>query len=221
MRAISALVIIGLILTTTSFAFVDAQDYYERYKPTMSGPNISVTSPQNASVIESNSLQLIFNVTEPQIVKLSPNISPNIIENNGVRNSSDIVRVYYKGDWQNNQTILYSNQNSDIDFLEFNETLSNIPNGRHQLEITSFGSIGLIVAMFGSTYQNNATTTIVFTTNYGEPTPTLSPPTDRNPPHLEPIDYLLPVSVIVAIAVLSVLLYRRHQKTASQNKPNV
>ncbi len=213
MRAKSALVIIGLILTTISFASVDAQDYYERYKPTMSGPNISVASPQNASVIESNSLQLVFTVTEPQIVKLSPNISPNIIENNGVRNSSDIVGVYYKGDWQTKETILYSNQDGDIDFLEFNETLSNIPNGSHQVEITAIGSVDLIVAMFGFTYHNNANTTIVFATNSTELTPTLSPSTDRNAPLLEPIYYLLPVSVIVAvIIVLSILLYRWHRK---------
>src|SRR5665648_194246 len=152
MKAISALLIIGLILSTASFASVDAQDYYELYKPTMSGPNVSVTSPQNNSVINANSLQLIFNVTEPQIVKFSANISPNIIENNGVRNSSDIVSVYYKGDWQTKETILYSNQDSDIDFLEFNETLSSIPDGRHQVEITAIGTVGLIVAMFGFTY---------------------------------------------------------------------
>jgi hypothetical protein len=41
------------------------------------------------------------------------------------------------------------------------------------------------------------------------PTP---PQEDRNPPHLEPIVYLVPVSVIVAIVVLSVLLFRRHRK---------
>ena len=36
----------------------------------------------------------------------------------------------------------------------------------------------------------------------------------RNPPHLEPIDYLLPISVVlVVVFVLSVLLFRRHQKT--------
>ncbi len=38
----------------------------------------------------------------------------------------------------------------------------------------------------------------------------------KNPPHSEPIDYLLPVGVILAIIVIiaiSVLLFRRHQKT--------
>ena len=44
-------------------------------------------------------------------------------------------------------------------------------------------------------------------------TPYLPP---RNAPHLELIDYLLPISVIMAIIiVLSLLLYRRHRKTAN------
>lgn len=50
------------------------------------------------------------------------------------------------------------------------------------------------------------------------PTPTLTPtlpPEDRNPPHLEPIIYLIPISIIVTVVVLSVLLYRRHRKTAN------
>lgn len=48
-------------------------------------------------------------------------------------------------------------------------------------------------------------------------TPTI-PQEDRNPPHLEPIVYLVPVSVIVAIIIFSVLLYRRHRKTTDQTK---
>ena len=44
-------------------------------------------------------------------------------------------------------------------------------------------------------------------------TPT-EPPEDRNPPHLDPIVYLIPVSIIIAVILVSVLLYRRHRKTA-------
>lgn len=49
---------------------------------------------------------------------------------------------------------------------------------------------------------------------YAVSNPTPFPPTDRNAPHLELIDYLLPIGIIVAvIIVLSVLLYRRQCKT--------
>jgi hypothetical protein len=47
-----------------------------------------------------------------------------------------------------------------------------------------------------------------------KPTPT-SPQGDRNAPHLELTDYLLPISIIFAIILFSVLLFRRHQKTAN------
>ena len=42
-------------------------------------------------------------------------------------------------------------------------------------------------------------------------TSTLSP-TDRNAPHLDPIYYLIPVSIIVGIVILSLLLYRKYRK---------
>jgi hypothetical protein len=48
-------------------------------------------------------------------------------------------------------------------------------------------------------------------------TPTL-PPENRNAPNLDPMYYLIPVSVIVAIAVLSVLLYSRHRKNSNLSK---
>lgn len=50
------------------------------------------------------------------------------------------------------------------------------------------------------------------------PTPTLTlPPEGSDPRHLEPIDYLLPISVIVAVVVtVSVLLYGRHRKTTNK-----
>lgn len=55
-------------------------------------------------------------------------------------------------------------------------------------------------------------------TSIATPTPTLPatlPPEDRNPPHLDPVYYLIAISVIVAvILVLSVLFYSRHRKPA-------
>jgi hypothetical protein len=47
------------------------------------------------------------------------------------------------------------------------------------------------------------------------PTATPSTPIERNPPHLELIDYLLPISIIVAIIALTFLALKRHRKTAN------
>jgi hypothetical protein len=208
-----------LMLTTIPLATADAQDYYELYKPIMNGPTVNVASPQNASAIQSNSIQLTFNVTKPQIIKLSPNIPDSIIENNGVRNSSGIItQVYYKGDWQTKETNLFSNQDRNIDFLEFNENLSNIPDGKHQIEITAVGSVNLIVAMFGFTYQNNETTTITVINQYNESstlTPTSPNPTNNTDSLAEPfLTLLLAVaSILTAFVIASILALRRHRKT--------
>ena len=47
------------------------------------------------------------------------------------------------------------------------------------------------------------------------PTPYFPP---RNPPHLDPIYYLIPVSILVVIVILSLLLYRRHRRTLLAKK---
>ena len=61
-------------------------------------------------------------------------------------------------------------------------------------------------------------------TSQPSPTPTVTPSLPpRNPPHLELMDYLLPVSIIIAIilsAITIFIFFRRHRKPISQNKPN-
>jgi hypothetical protein len=50
-------------------------------------------------------------------------------------------------------------------------------------------------------------------------TPTPSPPTGRNAPLLDPVDYLIPISVIAAVViVLTILFTRRHRKTSNLSK---
>jgi hypothetical protein len=51
-----------------------------------------------------------------------------------------------------------------------------------------------------------------------EITPSLTPNIPRNPPHLDPIVYLIPVGVLAVVVMLSVLLYRRHRKTNNLSK---
>lgn len=45
---------------------------------------------------------------------------------------------------------------------------------------------------------------------------TLTPDLPRNAPRLDPIDYWIPVSAILAVGIVAILLYRRHRKTANQ-----
>ena len=114
---------------------------------------------------------------------------------------------------------------SDSDFTTVSLPLEEkqFPSGQIDIQTTSlFGNQyptsienGTVYAFDGhySGWSNPQYITMIESNT--SPSPTLTPPTDRNPPHLEPIDYLIPVSVIVVIfIVLSVLLYGRHRKTS-------
>ncbi len=43
------------------------------------------------------------------------------------------------------------------------------------------------------------------------PNPTSTPPNERITPHLEVVDYLLPISIVLVIIIVSLLLYRKHR----------
>lgn len=59
--------------------------------------------------------------------------------------------------------------------------------------------------------------TVTFTNQADTPTPTpYLPP--RNPPHLDPIYYLMPASIIVVIVIMSILLYRRYRRISLVKK---
>jgi len=97
------------------------------------------------------------------------------------------------------------------------------------------GNISLVESSFigGVTYWDfdgkksdwSSIHTISVPTSFASPTipeattSSSTPNMPRNAPHLDPIIYLIPVSVIVAIViVLSILLFRRHRKTANLGK---
>jgi len=53
-----------------------------------------------------------------------------------------------------------------------------------------------------------------FTIDTTNPIPTATPylPTNRNAPHLDPTFYLLPISIILAIIIVAIVIYRRRKK---------
>lgn len=104
---------------------------------------------------------------------------------------------------------------------KYNITLSGLEDGSHSIKIRVTGeyygpngSPGIGVGITGNYDCEGSATIIVDDQTKLSPTPTTTPQTDRNAPHLDPIYYLIPVSIIVAVVVLSVLLYRRLRKTA-------
>jgi hypothetical protein len=153
---ISGLIVLGTICNP---AVVDAQEYYGIDDATMISPIISVTSPHNNTVINNDYISLIFNVSGPQVVGMSPRVDFHL---------AHIVKVFFKGDWQNETQILYfmdSKFNVSADnFLEFNVTLSNIPSGTHELEISVEGYVYMVMAMvYSSEYYPSSNASIIFT----------------------------------------------------------
>jgi hypothetical protein len=84
------------------------------------------------------------------------------------------------------------------------------------------GSISQIVPSgFGSFVAVGNTATSIWLAKYSDPTsvpestPVLTPDIPRNAPHLDPIYYLIPVSVVIAVVFVSILIYLRHRKTVN------
>jgi hypothetical protein len=120
------------------------------------------------------------------------------------KHSSRLFRVSYRGDWQTEEQLLYSAQDESLDFLEFNTTLSDIPEGTHELQIIADGVVGVTVAMFGFSYHSDANASIIFTVNSVQPTPSLEPT-----PESEPFLSILVIALIVSVVIVGIglLLY--------------
>lgn len=92
-------------------------------------PIISIASPENYTVFDTNNVQLTFNVS----VGESANVT-----------SKWICELYFKGDWQENKTYIdleefygesYASKRSSLLPPEFSFNLTNIPEGKHSITV--------------------------------------------------------------------------------------
>jgi hypothetical protein len=102
--------------------------------------------------------------------------------------------------------------------------ISKLSNGTHELTVYIDAPFVYNDVIFSNTFK-------LFSTNFTvlnlpptpsptipEATSSLTPSIPRNPPHLDPTVYLIPISVIVAVVIVSLLLFRTHRKTANSTK---
>ncbi|MCW4002861.1 MAG: hypothetical protein NWE95_02985 [Candidatus Bathyarchaeota archaeon] len=198
-KIVTAAMISGLIVLATicNPAVVDAQEYYDIDGATMISPSISVTSPHNNTVINNDYISVIFNVSGPQVIDMAPRVDFHL---------AHIVKVCFKGDWQNETQILYftdSKFNVSADnFLEFNVTLSSIPSGTHQLAITVEGYVYMVMAMvYSSEYYPSSNASIIFTV---EQDPVFSPSSL--------IKVITAVTIATAVLIMLLYYYQRKRK---------
>ena len=100
-----------------------------------------------------------------------------------------------------------------FDFLEFNTTLSNIPEGTHEVQIMASGRVGVRVAMFGGSYSSGSNSSIIFTVNSIQTTQH-----NQEPFPAVTVVAVSAVVTVVLVAIVSLLLFRRHRKPASLSK---
>jgi hypothetical protein len=219
-KLVSVIVILTVIAVINTISTVLANPpLYERgFKPpdaSTKPSEITVFSPTNGTTYENNTLILSVNVTLPDSSTASGTI---------------LYYVAFTSDWNENETVLYNNKGY-VNTIEsqFPDPqrhyftglfeLTNIPYGEHNLTITAIAGGFYPDGIDGFyRFRINGTSTIFFTVG-NSVTPTSSFPIDRNSLHLELIDYLLPIIVILAVViVLFVLLFGRDRKTASLSK---
>lgn len=182
------------------------QSYYETYRPETPQIAISVSSPQNNSATDKTSISLTFNVSAPKVLSIP---QPAQVQ------SIQITNVSYTCDWQteNHQLYAYDSLNASskgerFDFLAFNTTLSNIPEGAHKIQIIALVIVNIKAAMFGFTCNYSSNTSIILNVNSPQPT-SPNQNTDLPPNNLAPV--ILAFIVISVIVALTIFVIRKHQ----------
>jgi hypothetical protein len=120
--------------------------------------------------------------------------------------------VVYQSDGDELITPIYPSGNQIPSGSQFDFRVRAVIGGWFPPVISSYVNFPLNFISKNSSWSSPQTITIPASSN--SPTPTSTPPQERNPPHLEPIDYLRLILVILTvIIVLSGLIYRWNRKT--------
>jgi hypothetical protein len=129
------------------------------------------------------------------------------------------------GEWYDLEQRLYDTQGNPS--VRVYDVFEN--DGNHNLTLYANNTAGDWATPQIVTYLVNINADTTFPPTTSNPTTiqsaSLSPtststlsPTDRNAPHLDPIYYLIPISIIVAIVIFSLLLFKRHRKTTNSKQ---
>ena len=97
--------------------------FYEGVKPPDANtkpPEVSITSPKNNSMHNTNNVSLCFKVSVGESTTAS---------------STWIYELYFEGDWQENKTYIDLGEFSSKLSLEFSSNLTNIPEGKHSIVV--------------------------------------------------------------------------------------
>jgi hypothetical protein len=167
------------------------------YRPIIIPPIIAIQTPENHSICNVNSIDLIFNVTAPQSVNAS---------------HSRIYRVYYKADWRQTGDYVYVqnlSNNEHFPFKEFTLTLSNITDGQHSIQITADGTVTCPDGNYSFEFSSMGETSSDFTIESSTPNLTAADSIVEIP--LQLITTILVIMTVVAVG-LGLLVYFKKRK---------
>ncbi len=162
-------------------------------------PTITVFSPNNDTVLTSNSISLTFNVTVPEDY------------------GHMLTDIWFVSDWQGSNTSIYHldmttpdyiNDRSWITNFSYNTKLTEIPEGKHSIEVfaTSLGKYSIGVYFYDFVMTGSSSVTFTFSTDRQlEPTPS------------EPFSTVTVIAVSVAAAVVIaglLVCFKKHKRGA-------
>jgi hypothetical protein len=206
--ALLMVLIITVAAGPLSVSSAELMEYYEAYRPVTTPVEINFFSPLNNSVTNETSIPLIFNVTAPIVVSVTEKAS---------KVDSQLDWVYCKGDWQDEKQQLYvydylhASNVEVFDFLEFNTTLSNVPEGTHELLIMASGTVGIVLGTMGFSYNIGSNASIIFTVNSSGSTQEPTQPSQEPFPAATVVAVSAIITVVI-VAVVSILFYTRGRK---------
>ncbi|MCW4030624.1 MAG: hypothetical protein NWE92_13385 [Candidatus Bathyarchaeota archaeon] len=232
-RTIATLLVTAIIIVlSTAITSISAAEE-DRDKYNSAPPIISILDNENAGV----PIDYIQHTMHPTIYSDTENVTlwikvrlPYQVHNSKLQGDlmwfgGHITAVSYKASWLNNQTVKIYTNNSNEGPHEFNFTLTNIPYGRHYLEVNASCVVFILNDLSGLSshpFRDSAETSLDITvlpvsTPTPQPTPMPSPTTfNLRTEHAVTI-----VAVILSVAVFLAVFYRRHPKGSTTRSATI
>lgn len=118
-------------------------------------PTLTIVSPQRNIVYNSNNVTLSFNVH---------------VEESGGATYVRLMQVYYKTDWEQNETYVYNNEAISIPYephaiteFSYNMNLTGIPEGKHYITVHAVEWGAYIDGLFVHMFSINGSSSVSFT----------------------------------------------------------
>jgi hypothetical protein len=166
-------------------------------QPEITPPIITVASPENNSVIHSDTVNLKFTVTAPTSKDAY---------------TSAISKIYCLPNWETDQAIpnhyVYLSDNEHLQLKEINLTLTNIPAGQQSIEIGADGSVTVSEGTYSFQHDSSSTSRVYFTISDSAASPQGENQNSGQPAYQSTSTQIAIIAVIVICVAAIVAVWR-------------